>query len=72
MTDDQLTLTFLEGQLPTKLRLDLTQIIGRSLPTLLMDGREDHPLIQAHLTALAGSAAEAQDLVVAARDALLG
>ena len=29
-------------------------MLGRTLPDLLLDGREDHPLIQGHLTALAG------------------
>jgi len=37
-------------------RLGLTtdRLLGRTLPELLLDGREDHPLIQAHYTALAG------------------
>jgi PAS domain S-box-containing protein len=54
MTDDQLALTFIQGQLLRRLQLDPARVLGRTLPDLLMDGREDHPLIQAHRAALAG------------------
>jgi PAS domain S-box-containing protein len=54
MTDDQLALTFIQGQLLRRLQLDPARVLGRTLPDLLMDGREDHPLIQAHHAALAG------------------
>ena len=37
-----------------RLGLDPERLLGRTLPDLLLDGREDHPLIQGHLTALAG------------------
>ena len=54
MTDDRMTLTFIQGQLLRRLQLTPTRVIGRTLPDLLMDGREDHPLIQGHLAALGG------------------
>jgi len=53
-TDDQLRVTFIQGVLLRRLRLTPDRILGRSLPELLLDGREDHPLIQGHFTALAG------------------
>ena len=53
-TDDQLRVTFIEGILLRRLRLTPDRIVGRTLPDLLLDGREDHPLIQGHFTALAG------------------
>jgi PAS domain S-box-containing protein len=54
MTDDRLTLTFVNGPLLRRLSLDPTQLVGRTLPDVLLDGREDHPFIEGHLTALAG------------------
>jgi PAS domain S-box-containing protein len=54
MTDHALTLTFIQGSLLRFLRIDASRLIGRTLPDLLMGGREDHPLIQGHLTALGG------------------
>jgi PAS domain S-box-containing protein len=54
MTDTSLTLTFVQGSLLQLLRIDPDRLLGRTLPDLLMGGREDHPLIHGHLTALAG------------------
>jgi PAS domain S-box-containing protein len=54
MTDDRMVLTFIEGALIRTLKVDTARIIGRTLPDLLLDGREDHPLIQAHIAALSG------------------
>jgi PAS domain S-box-containing protein len=53
-TDDRLRVTFIQGVLLRRLHLSPDRILGRTLPELLLDGREDHPLIQGHLTALAG------------------
>lgn len=53
-TDDRLRVTFIQGLLLRRLHLTPDRILGRSLPELLLDGREDHPLIQGHFTALAG------------------
>jgi PAS domain S-box-containing protein len=49
-----LRVTFIEGVLLRRLKLDPARVLGRTLPELLLDGREDHPLIQGHFTALAG------------------
>jgi PAS domain S-box-containing protein len=53
-TDAKLVLTFVEGVLLRRLKISPDRILGKTLPDLLLDGREDHPLIQGHLTALAG------------------
>ena len=53
-TDLRMALTFVQGALIRNLKLDPATIVGRTLPDLLLDGREDHPLIQAHITALGG------------------
>jgi PAS domain S-box-containing protein len=54
MTDRSLTLTFVQGVLLRTLEISPEKLLGRTLPDLLLDGREDHPIIQGHLTALAG------------------
>ena len=54
MTDERMVLTFIEGALVRRLQLDTSRLIGRTLPDLLLDGREDHPLIQGHIAALGG------------------
>ena len=46
--------TFIQGVLLRRLALTADRLLGRTLPELLLDGREDHPLIQAHFTALSG------------------
>jgi PAS domain S-box-containing protein len=46
--------TFVQGVLLRRLGLTPERLLGRTLADLLLDGREDHPLIQGHLTALAG------------------
>jgi len=53
-TDTRLSLTFVEGQLLRNLKITPARLVGRTLQDLLLDGREDHPLVQGHLTALAG------------------
>ena len=53
-TDTQLRVTFVQGVLLRRLGLAPDRLLGRTLADLLLDGREDHPLIQGHLTALAG------------------
>lgn len=53
-TDRQLVVTSAQGQLIRQWQVDPARFIGRTLPDLLLDGREDHPFIQAHLAALAG------------------
>ncbi len=47
-------LTFVQGVYLRRLQIDPGRVIGRTIQDILLDGREDHPLIQAHLTALAG------------------
>ena len=54
MTDRDLVLRFIEGQLLRRLQILPERVIGRTLHDLLLDGREDHPLIHGHLAALAG------------------
>lgn len=54
MTDERMALTFIEGVLIRNLNVEVGRLIGRTLPDLLLDGREDHPLIQAHIAALGG------------------
>lgn len=54
MTDTELALTFIHGTLLRRLDLEPKRLLGRTLPDLLLDGRKDHPFIQAHLSALAG------------------
>jgi PAS domain S-box-containing protein len=53
-TDRQLVVTSAQGQLIRQWQVDPSRFIGRTLADLLLDGREDHPFIQAHLAALAG------------------
>jgi PAS domain S-box-containing protein len=53
-TDTELRLTFLDGWLRKRLPIEPSRLIGRSLPDLLMEGREDHPLIGVHRAALDG------------------
>jgi len=53
-TDRRLALTFVRGALVRRLNIEPSTIVGRTLPDLLLDGREDHPLIQAHIAALDG------------------
>jgi PAS domain S-box-containing protein len=53
-TDQQLVLTFVQGVYLRRLQIDPGRLIGRTIQDILLDGREDHPLIQGHLTALAG------------------
>jgi len=53
-TDTELRLTFLDGWLRKRLPIEPSRLIGRTLPDLLMEGREDHPLIGAHRAALDG------------------
>src|SRR6476646_10046548 len=53
-TDAKLVLTFVEGLLVRRLKIQPERILGQTLFDLLLDGREDHPMIQGHLTALAG------------------
>jgi PAS domain S-box-containing protein len=54
MTDTKLALTFVQGTLLRRLDLQPERLLGQTLPDLLLDGREDHPFIQGHLSALAG------------------
>jgi PAS domain S-box-containing protein len=54
MTDRELRLTFIQGRLFHRIGVAAEVVLGRTLMDLLLDGREDHPLIQGHLTALAG------------------
>ena len=53
-TDTNLVVTFVQGQLIRQWQVEPSRLLGRTLPDLLLDGREDHPFIQAHLTAIAG------------------
>jgi PAS domain S-box-containing protein len=53
-TDEGLIVTFVRGHLLRQLGIEPNRAVGRSLPDLLLDGREDHPLIHGHLTALSG------------------
>ena len=53
-TDCDLVLTSAQGALIRQWQVDPSRFIGRTLPDLLLDGREDHPFIQAHLAALSG------------------
>jgi PAS domain S-box-containing protein len=53
-TDRDLRVTFIHGVLLRRLGLGPDRLLGRTLPELLLDGREDHPLIQGHFSALAG------------------
>jgi PAS domain S-box-containing protein len=53
-TDRDLRVTFIEGVLLRRLGLTAERLVGRTLMELLLDGRDDHPLIQGHFTALAG------------------
>src|SRR5207244_12671791 len=51
MTDERLVLTFVRGVYLRRLGIDPAKVIGRSVQDILLDGREDHPLIQGHLPA---------------------
>jgi len=53
-TDARLVVTFADGVYMRRLGISSDAIVGRSIASLLLDGREDHPLIQAHLSALDG------------------
>jgi PAS domain S-box-containing protein len=53
-TDTQLALTFVQGLLLRRLKITPERLLGRTLQDLLLDGREDHPLVQGHLAAVAG------------------
>ena len=53
-TDAALTLTFVDGLYIRRVGIDPNKLTGRTLTDLLLDGREDHPMIQGHITALAG------------------
>ena len=53
-TDRRLVLTFVQGVYLRRLPIAPDKLIGRTIQDILLDGREDHPLIQGHLTALAG------------------
>jgi len=54
MTDTSLVVRFVEGMLLRRLNITQDLLLGRTVPDLLLDGREDHPLVQGHLTAIAG------------------
>lgn len=53
-TDTRLALTFVQGVLLRRIKITPDRLLGRTLPDLLLDGREDHPLVQGHLAALDG------------------
>lgn len=53
-TDTKMVLTFVQGQIIRTYQVAPEKLIGRTLPDLVLDGREDHPLIQGHITALSG------------------
>jgi len=54
MTDTELRLTFAQGSILRDLHVAPEKVLGRTLQQIVLDGREDHPLIHGHLTALAG------------------
>lgn len=54
MTDADLRLTFVQGTMLRDLHVAPEKVLGRTLQEIVLDGREDHPLIHGHLTALAG------------------
>ena len=56
MTDTDLKLTFAQGPILRDLNVAPEQVLGRTLQEIVLDGREDHPLIHGHLTALSGHA----------------
>jgi PAS domain S-box-containing protein len=56
MTDRDLRLTFVQGAMLRDVDIAPEKVLGRSLQEIVLDGREDHPLIHGHLTALAGHA----------------
>jgi PAS domain S-box-containing protein len=56
MTDTDLKLTFAQGPILRDLDVAPEKVLGRTLQEIVLDGREDHPLIQGHLTALSGHA----------------
>lgn len=56
MTDTDLKLTFAQGPILRDLDLAPEKLLGRTLQEIVLDGREDHPLIHGHLTALSGHA----------------
>jgi PAS domain S-box-containing protein len=53
-TDERLVLTFVHGAYLNRLQINPNRLIGRTIQDILLDGREDHPIIQGHLTALDG------------------
>lgn len=53
-TDTSLALTFVRGSLLRTLGIAPEQLLGRTLPDILLEGRVDHPFVQGHLTALSG------------------
>ncbi|MFI5177481.1 MAG: PAS domain-containing protein [Vicinamibacterales bacterium] len=53
-TDTHLALTFAQGAILRNLQMAPDNVLGRTLQEIVLDGREDHPLIHGHLTALAG------------------
>jgi PAS domain S-box-containing protein len=53
-TDTHLVLTFAQGAILRNLQVPPEKVLGRTLQEIVLDGREDHPLIHGHLTALAG------------------
>jgi PAS domain S-box-containing protein len=53
-TDERLVVTSVQGHLIRQWQVDPTRLIGRTIQDLLLDGREDHPFVQAHLAAIAG------------------
>ena len=56
MTDTDLKLTFAQGPILRDLDVAPEKVLGRTLQEIVLDGREDHPLIHGHLTALSGHA----------------
>jgi PAS domain S-box-containing protein len=59
-TDTRLVLTFADGVYLRRLELDPAKILGRTIPDILLDGREDHPIVHAHLAALGGETSTVQ------------
>jgi PAS domain S-box-containing protein len=53
-TDAALIVTFVDGVYLRRLGIKPEGVVGRTVASILLDGREDHPLIQAHLSALDG------------------
>ena len=53
-TDDKLVLTFIEGAYLRRIDVNADRLIGKTIQSLLLDGRDEHPLIEAHIAALGG------------------